>query len=65
MTQVSQLASRSRFLGCALCDEPVDLRTAKTDEDGQAVHEECYLLRMQMNGSIPPPAGNPSNGSSQ
>jgi len=65
MTRVSQFASKSRFPGCALCNEPVDLRAAKTDEDGHAVHEECYLLRMQMKGSIPPPTENPSSGSSQ
>ena len=64
MTQVSQLASKSRFLRCALCNEPVDLRAAKTDEDGRAVHEECYLLRMQMKRAMPPPAEDPSDESS-
>ena len=31
---------RSRFPMCAICNEPVDLRTAKTNDEGQAVHEE-------------------------
>jgi hypothetical protein len=37
----------SLFL-CSLCNDPVDLRTAKTDEYGKAIHEKCYLLQMQM-----------------
>jgi hypothetical protein len=33
---------------CVLCDNPVPLGTSKTDEDGKAVHEECYLLRIRL-----------------
>jgi len=33
---------------CILCDNPVPLASSKTDEDGKAVHEECYLLRMRL-----------------
>jgi hypothetical protein len=33
---------------CILCDNPVPLRSSKTDEEGKAVHEECYLLRMRL-----------------
>jgi hypothetical protein len=29
-------------LPCAICGEPVDLRTCKTDADGKAVHSECF-----------------------
>jgi hypothetical protein len=32
---------------CASCREPLDLTTAKTDEDGQAVHEECYVDKVR------------------
>jgi|HubBroStandDraft_2_1064218.scaffolds.fasta_scaffold13280_6 hypothetical protein len=32
---------------CPLCNEPVELETAKTDENGNAVHEECYTLKVQ------------------
>jgi hypothetical protein len=53
---------RSRFPLCSLCNEPVDLQTAKTDADGQAMHEDCYVLRLQMKGT--PPTENPSNESS-
>jgi hypothetical protein len=37
----------SPFL-CSLCNEQVDLRTAKTDEYGKPIHEECYVPQMQM-----------------
>lgn len=30
---------------CAICGKPVDLQTAKTNEIGKAVHDECYVLR--------------------
>ena len=56
MTTVAQ----SRFPLCYLCDEPVDLRTAKTDADRNAVHEECYALSMK--GAMLPPAEDPANG---
>jgi hypothetical protein len=32
---------------CPVCNKPVPLETAKTDGDGCAVHEECYLLAVQ------------------
>lgn len=28
---------------CALCASPVSLTESMADEDGQAVHEECYV----------------------
>jgi hypothetical protein len=28
---------------CSLCNEAVEIETAKTDADGKAIHEECYL----------------------
>jgi hypothetical protein len=37
---------------CAICNEPVVLQRAKYDEDGKAVHEECYLKKIS--GLIPP-----------
>jgi hypothetical protein len=32
---------------CHLCSKPVELETAKTDEGGRAVHEECYLRKIR------------------
>ncbi|HLZ41638.1 MAG TPA: hypothetical protein VKQ11_11785 [Candidatus Sulfotelmatobacter sp.] len=34
---------------CSACNEPVSLETAKTDESGQAIHEECYLVNLNRN----------------
>ncbi len=32
--------------GCCICNSPVPLETSRTDENGQAVHEECYVLKV-------------------
>jgi hypothetical protein len=45
---MSQKGSRHTGLpNCSICNEPVDLKTAKTDEDGKGVHEECNVDRMR------------------
>jgi hypothetical protein len=31
---------------CAICTEFVKLEESKTDERGQAIHEECYVQRV-------------------
>ncbi len=31
---------------CAICGEPVQLESCKTDEDGSAVHAECYFDKL-------------------
>jgi len=33
---------------CAICACPVLLEEAKTDERGQAVHENCYVLKLSL-----------------
>ena len=45
---------------CRICNDPVLLETSKTDEHGQAVHEDCYVLNLSLNaefliagGSVP------------
>jgi hypothetical protein len=30
---------------CSICGNPVALESSKTDEQGSAVHEECYVGR--------------------
>jgi hypothetical protein len=35
---------------CGICDRPVKLETAKTDEQGKPVHEGCYLLKINVKG---------------
>jgi hypothetical protein len=37
---------------CSLCDEPVEIETA-TDENGDAVHEDCYVVKMRPKRSRP------------
>ena len=41
------LPTISSFPICSLCNEAVEIETAKTDENGDAVHEECYVLKIQ------------------
>ena len=36
--------SPRNVLRCTLCGQPVAVETAKTDANGQAVHEECYTI---------------------
>ena len=31
---------------CSICNLPVPLSIAKTDEDGRAIHENCYLVKI-------------------
>ncbi len=33
---------------CPICDLPVPLETAKTDENGRAFHEDCYALKLAL-----------------
>ena len=35
-------------LTCSLCNKPVSLDTAKTNEAGLPVHEECYVVRQAL-----------------
>jgi hypothetical protein len=47
---------RCRFpqISCALCRKPVDLLIdLSADEDGKAVHEECYVRRLTSSSSDP------------
>ena len=37
-----------RLPKCCICSEPVCLETSNTDEYGQALHEECYVLKLCM-----------------
>jgi hypothetical protein len=40
------LHSTRPILQCRICSEPIPIETAKTDGDGQAIHEECYILSL-------------------
>jgi hypothetical protein len=40
---------------CPMCGQPIDLNTdATTDEDGQVMHEKCYLQRVGGHERTPP-----------
>lgn len=39
-------SSHSQSPLCVVCNQPVTLEMAKTDETGRAVHDECYLQRV-------------------
>jgi hypothetical protein len=42
---------------CAICNAAVPLETAKTNEDGAAIHEQCYVLKMKSSErALPDPA---------
>ena len=43
-------------INCAICNTPVDLRTSKTNDQGKAVHEECYVLRHVLKDATKPNA---------
>jgi hypothetical protein len=32
---------------CPICREPVALESAKTDEAGRAIHEDCYYTSLK------------------
>lgn len=36
----------SRLTSCAICGKSVRLELCKTNEDGDAVHEDCYIAGM-------------------
>jgi len=40
---------------CSECQMPVELGTARIDEQGKPIHPECYLVRLRLN------RGNPSD----
>lgn len=33
---------------CPICNKEVPLEVAKTDEDGHAIHEACYVLKLHL-----------------
>jgi len=38
----------SDTLICSICKQPVNLGECKTDEHGQAVHENCYIWTVEL-----------------
>jgi hypothetical protein len=46
-----RIGSHTAFPTCSACDKPVSLESANTDDNGQAVHEKCYLSRLHISRS--------------
>jgi hypothetical protein len=44
---------------CTICREPVNLEESKTDEYGQAVHENCYVWTVELKKPRKPIASQP------
>lgn len=34
------------YLICPVCSQPVEIESAKTDEEGRPVHEGCYIFEL-------------------
>jgi hypothetical protein len=47
IAEMSQKGRRAGSSHCGICNQPLDVKTAKTDEEGKGVHEECYVDRMR------------------
>ena len=47
IAEMSRKGRRAGLSNCSICNEPMDLKTAKTDEDGKGVHEKCYVDKMR------------------
>lgn len=48
--------SHIQVVRCSICEQPVSLESAKTDEYGRTIHEECYALKMKLKQATTPPA---------
>jgi hypothetical protein len=46
MKVLSIPSDKQRLPDCGICNGPVLLETTNTDENGQAVHEDCYVLKV-------------------
>jgi hypothetical protein len=42
-----------RLPSCCICNDPVLVETSNTDEYGQAVHEQCYVLKLCSKAEFP------------
>jgi hypothetical protein len=45
---------QERVMLCTICNRPITLENAKIDENGRAVHEECYVNQLLAKQPDPP-----------
>jgi hypothetical protein len=55
MPTVMQFIPNPRSPVCSICNNPVDLTIDLTDQDGKAVHEECYVRKVRQEDLGKPP----------
>ena len=48
MATFLEFIRKLRLPTCSICNKTVETETATTDDDGKAVHEECWLLNTRM-----------------
>lgn len=54
---IAEMSQKGRHAGlpnCSICNGPLDLKIAKTDEDGKGVHEDCYVRTIRRREITPP-----------
>jgi hypothetical protein len=44
----SNLAFKSEFPTCSICNESMELETTSVNEIGEPVHEECYAIKVNL-----------------
>lgn len=52
MPMRSHLSPKPKFSVCSICNESVELQTAKVDERGLPVHEECYVRKVSSKKAV-------------
>lgn len=45
---VPKIKPKSQPLLCRICGKPVAVEISKTDDRGQAIHEDCYALKLKL-----------------
>jgi hypothetical protein len=55
MAKILQFIRKLLLPKCSICNKPVEVETAATDEDGNTVHEECYVLKVLQKDAQKPP----------
>jgi hypothetical protein len=50
------LRNSSETVRCSICEKAVSLDSAKADEYGRAIHEECYALKIKLKQATTFPA---------
>jgi hypothetical protein len=55
MAKILQFIHKPRLQICSICNKPVQLLAATTDEEGNIVHEMCHVLKMRLTEARKPP----------